>query len=278
MRPIYGVSTAILGKYDESIINAVDFAGEKNFDVLEIICEAPEFVPGKVPNEYLREIRRKADDYGLRLQLHAPFYSINLASLDPEVNQMSRYILLKTIEAAVELEAKMITFHLGLCFLPCKLYYEEAMSILLENVMMLVDYANEHSIILAAENRGGRLDIGRSEDLLYVINKLGKPKNLGITFDVVQANVVNDPIEEYLKVKDFVVNSHIRDAPKGKEALLAVGEGEIDFQKLVKLFIDNNFYGPYVFEVSSKERALISRGAFEEIFSNLLLNDDKAVS
>ncbi|MHA1609825.1 MAG: sugar phosphate isomerase/epimerase family protein [Candidatus Njordarchaeales archaeon] len=277
MKPIYGVSTSILGFSGGRIIDAVKFAGNKEFEVLEIVCEAPEFLPGKIPTNYLREIARESLNYGLKLQLHAPFYSINLASLDSEVRKLSINVLLKTIDTATDLDARLVTFHLGLCFLPCRVYPKEAETVLLESVSTIVDYAKEHAIKLAVENRGGRLDIGKSEDLIRLIKELGNPNNLGITFDVVQANVVGDPIQEYLKLKNFVINSHIRDAPRGKEALLAVGEGEIDFHTLIRLFLKNNFYGPYVFEVSSKERALISRGAIEEIIASLF-NDEKAVS
>jgi len=274
VKMIYGVSSSIARNYSNAAIETIEFAGKKGFDAVELLCESPNLVPGHVPDPLKNKIREKSLEYNLTLQLHAPFHSLNLASFNEKARELSTQIILNTILLAYELDCKLVTFHLGLCFLPCQIYLNKAFEILVDSLNQIVDFAAEYGITLAAENRGGKLDIGKPPELLKVIKSVNS-NFLKITFDTVQANVIGDPLEQYRELKKYVVNVHARDAPRGKDMLLAIGEGEIDFKSLIREFIKDNFYGPLIFEVSSKDRALISRGVIDEILLDILSPEEK---
>jgi len=269
MRFLYGISSSTANDYSNATMETLEFARQHEFDVIEIYCETPDFIPGKVSSELLNKVHQLALDNNIRVQLHAPFHSINLASFNDRVRQLSIRILEETMELAQRLESPIVTFHLGLCFLPCQLYRNKAFDFLIDSLNQVLDYASNYGIIIAMENRGGKLDIGKPSDLLRVANAIDN-KLLKITFDTVQANVHGDPIEYYLMLKDHVINVHVSDSPRGKSLLLAVGEGEINFKGLMKAFIDNSFNGPLIFEMSSKDKALISRNVLQEIVKEIL--------
>jgi len=272
MKFIYGVSSAIAQNYSNSALETIEFAGKNEFDVVELYCEAPDLIPKYAESEYIYRLRNVSKQYNLSLQMHAPFHSVNLASFNEKAREVSIELIKDTIIMGQALEAKLVTFHLGLCFLPCQINFENAIEILVASLNELLDFASENGIVLAMENRGGKLDIGKPEELLMIYKYIKSP-HLKITFDVVQANVLGDPIEHYEILKKHVVNVHIRDAPKGKDRLLAVGEGEIDFKTLVKKFVENHFSGPLIFEVSTKDRALLSRGALDEYLAEITETD-----
>ena len=265
---IYGVSTSILDRKKDTVFDAIKFAVKHKFDVIEIVCETPEILPGYTNPEFIKRVKDLAESGRLKIQLHAPFYSINLASFDDEFLNFSRKEILKTIELGYKLEADKITLHIGLCFLPCQFFKEKAMEIAAESMKILLNEASDCGIKLAVENRGGKLDLGKVDELVKLIEMVNSD-NLGITFDVVQANVLGDPLEQLKVVEKYLINTHIRDAPRGKEGLLAVGEGEIDFSSIIEEFIRIGFKGPLIFEVSSRDRAIISRATVEEILEEL---------
>ena len=275
MRFIYGISTSIFLERPLDVFEAILFAYRNNFSVLELICTAPDFKPNRIDPETRKQIREKALDYGLSLQLHAPFYSVNLADFDDDFRNLSLKLILDTIKLAYDIDAKIVTIHPGLCFLPCKLFYDKAIDILVQNIGYLVDIARENSVIISIETRAGNLDIGKPEEIIHIFRKLNFPSELGVTFDVVQANLMGNPVEVYRKLRKLIVNAHIRDAPRGKEDLLAVGEGEIDFPPLIKEFVNNRFFGPLIFEMSTPQRALISRARLEYILMNVTSNRNK---
>ncbi len=51
--------------------------------------------------------------------------------------------------------------------------------------------------------------------------------------------------------------------------MLAVGDGEIDFQSLLKEFAKNRYSGALVLEVGNIKQALISRGRILQIIENI---------
>lgn len=268
MRFLYGLSTSLAENYEKAAIETIEFAKNNSFDVVEIFCETPDVLPNKMDLEAIKKIKDLSSKYGIRIQVHAPFHSLNLASFNPSIRDVSIKIIKSTIDFAEKLEAKLLTFHLGLCFLPCQLDREEALGILVGSLNEIIDYVEQYDLILAMENRGGRLDLGRLEDLLKILEEI-QHEQLRVTFDVVQANAVGDPLEYYENLKDKIVNIHVSDSPKGRSLLLAVGEGEIDYKELVRRFMRDNLNVPLIFEVADKEKAIKSREVLDKYLLEL---------
>jgi len=269
MRFLYGLSTSLADDYKNAAVETIMFAIEHNFNVVEIFCETPDVLPDKINQSRILEINKLARENNLRIQIHAPFHSLNLASFNSRIRKASIEIIKDTIILANKLRAPIVTFHLGLCFLPCQIDRESALKLLVESLGEIIEFAKEYDIILAMENRGGKLDIGRLEDLLYVLDEISDEK-LKVTFDVVQANAVGDPLEYYESLKRSIVNIHVSDSPRGKSLLLAVGEGEINYRELVTRLIRDKIPAPLIFEVSNKDKAIKSRHVLERYISDLI--------
>ncbi len=263
MRLLYGLSTSLAENYKNAAIETIKFAIENNFQVVEIFCETPDVLPDQPDYKKISEINSIARKHGIRIQIHAPFHSLNLASFNERIRQVSVKIIKDTIVLASELNSPIVTFHLGLCFLPCQIDRKKALKVLIRSLWDIIEFANDYNIMLAMENRGGKLDIGRLSDLLYVLDNISDNK-LRVTFDVVQANVVDDPLKYYEALKKFIRNIHVSDSPRGKSLLLAVGEGEINYKELLARLIRDNISAPLIFEVANKEKALKSREELEK--------------
>ncbi len=268
MKLLYGLSSSLADSYENAVIETIKFAIQNDFKVVEIFCETPDVLPDEISDGKIREIRELANSYNLRIQLHAPFHSLNLSSFNPKIKNVSMKIIRDTISLAYKLESSLVTLHLGLCFLPCQLDRKKALTILADSITDLLKFAKNYNITLAIENRGGRLDLGRLEDLLFILETVSH-ENLGITFDVVQANAVGDPLIYYESLKGNIVNMHISDSPRGKSLLLAVGEGEINYRELVRRIIKDNINVPLIFEVSNKDKAIQSRAVLEGYFKEI---------
>lgn len=268
MKLSYGLSTSLADNYRNAAIETITFAIKHNFDVVEIFCETPDVLPDKINHDKISQINKLARENNIRIQVHAPFHSLNLASFNKEIRDTSIRIIKETIILANKLNSPIVTFHLGLCFLPCQLNRKTALKLLIESLWELVDFAKKYNIVLAIENRGGKLDIGRLEDILYILDRIHDEK-LRVTFDVVQANAIGDPLEYYELLKKFIVNIHVSDSPRGKSLLLAVGKGEIEYKELVGRLIKDKIFAPLVFEVSNKDYALESRNMLERYISEL---------
>ena len=258
MNYLIGVSTSAFSSLDSDIIEMMELASINGFNSIEVICSYPDFEPSRISKKLRRKLREKKEELGLEVLLHAPFYSINIADFNKEIRELSIREIIDTVTLGYDVGASTVTMHAGLCFLPCKLMYREAMKQLIESLSRIVEYAEEMNVKIALEIRANDFDIGRPSELLFVIKEI-RSRYLGITFDTTQAQLIGDPIEIYHSVKKYCINSHIRDSKKGREDMLAIGEGEINFNALLSSMKKEGFTGPFIFEVDSLERAIKSK-------------------
>lgn len=264
MRPQIGVSTSVFSGERISIEKLLEKVHSNGFNLVEIIASYPTMKISQIREKKSRTIREIARKLGLRIQLHAPFYSINLADFDPEVREFSLKEILDVVYFGSEIDTELITIHAGLCFLPCKLMYREAIDLLADSLSTLNEKAESFGIRISLEIRASPFDIGKPGELIYLIRKVGGT-NLGITFDTVQAQLLGDPIKIFKQVKDFCINAHLRDSKKGMEEALPVGAGDINFDNLLIEMIKSGFSGPFILEVKDLRSALISKKEILEI-------------
>ncbi len=252
-----GISTSVFSGKKVDLINAIKIAHKYNFNAIEIISSYPYYKSSKINRRIKRKITSLSNELGLILQLHAPFYSINLADHNREVREFSIKEIISTLDLGYDINAKLVTIHAGLCFLPCKVMYRKTINILLESLSILLDKAEDTGIKLALETRADNFDIGKPGELLFIIEKI-KSKYLGITFDTVQAQLLGRPPEVFSTIIKYCVNIHLRDLKDGDD-LLAVGKGEIDFEALLQKVISLGYSGPFIIEVSDLESAIMSK-------------------
>ena len=107
-RLLFGTAGVPLSSDDGSTLAALDRVSELGLDGLEI-----EFVKGvKMGGETARKVRAKAEAYGLRLSVHAPYF-INFNSEDPGVRLHSQERLLNSVRVGAACGAASVVFHAG---------------------------------------------------------------------------------------------------------------------------------------------------------------------
>jgi len=266
MNYIIGVSTSVFPSLDIDLLEVIEKIFMHGFNSVEIICSYPKFKPSQIDKNLRERIRKLAAQLNIKLLLHAPFYSINIADHNREIREFSVREIIDTIILGHDIEASIVTVHAGLCFLPCKLMYRETMRILMDSLSLIVETAENVDIKLALEIRASEFDIGKPLELLYIISEINS-KHLGITFDTVQAQLLGDPIKVYSLVKKYCLNIHVRDSRKGMEEMLAIGEGDIGFSSLLTEMKNNGFNGPFILEMNNLERAIKSKKEILKLLS-----------
>lgn len=266
MNYVIGISTSVFSKLNINLIDAMEKAFINGFNSIEIICSYPKLKPSLMDRDLRKKLRKLADALGIKILLHAPFYSVNIADYNREIRNFSVREIIDTITLGHDVEADTVTIHAGLCFLPCKLRFRETMKMLIDNLSIIVETAENLDIKLALEIRASNFDIGKPLELIFIIKEINS-KYLGITFDTVQAQLIGDPIKIYSLVEKYCFNTHIRDSRKGMEEMLAIGEGDIDFHNLLTRMKISGFRGPFILEMNSLERAVKSRKEISKILS-----------
>jgi len=267
---MWKIALSMTATFPLGIIKSIEIAKKYNFEGLEIIVEPPNVILEALDYSLRQKIRKLSEDYDLTLFVHAPFYNVNIASLNRDIRHVSEKLLLKTIVFASDIGAKIVVVHPGLRFFPGEKFPQLVYSAFTETMFTCVEIARDLDIQIALENRANTIDIGKTpEELLKLLELIKFPKNVGIAFDTAQAQLVMNPTEFYKKIAKYVIHAHIRDSPKNADYMLPVGEGDIDFQSLLKEFAKNHYSGALVLEVGNMEYALISRERLLQIIRNL---------
>ncbi len=103
---LYGVSSAIELDVKEFIVSAA-----ATFNAIELVSEFPH-VHYSIPNvSLLSELKRS---YDLTYTMHAPFCSVNLASINPKLRKASLNEILNSITYARELGCELVVVHPGI--------------------------------------------------------------------------------------------------------------------------------------------------------------------
>lgn len=188
---------------------------------------------------------------GYRFTVHAPYEPwINIA--EPEKERRSRSILrLKaSIDAAVELEAKVWVFHPGSFQKGADLQPYVKSNI--DSIAVLYDYAKSVGIRAALENAspGGSALFCAPKDFeeLYAETRIYLP----IVFDVAHAYLGRLHEEFISKLTNRFVELHLHDTHGAHDEHLELGAGTIEWRKLLSMLIDRGFNGIYMIETVQK--------------------------
>ncbi len=264
----YGVSTSILNvRRKETIVDGIVFAIRNDFRHLEIINDG-HYHSVLIPDSHVERVRELSHKHKISLSIHAPFYSIDLASLSERMRKFAVDELINSIHFASIINAKWVTFHLGFKFFPAKTLWGKAYRKLKGSISDLLKVAKDLNVKLSMELRSGCFDLGHPKLLEKILNDFDNDEYIYVTIDTVQA--VGFPIMEMSEIidrfKEKIISFHVRDTnPAFSKDMLACGEGTINWEKFVEILLRLNLKVPLIFEVSDKEGALLSREYLENI-------------
>jgi len=125
----------------------------------------------------------------------------------------------------------------------------------------VADYAADHEIRIAVEIHDGPTRNGlSSRKFLEEVDH----SNVGINYDTGNIYYYNDhidPAEDIRHILDRVVHVHLKDTTggKGQWQFCALGEGRVNFPKIIEALQSVGFRGPYSLEIEGQQGEDLNR-------------------
>lgn len=238
------------------------------------------------------ELAAVLDRLGLAAySIHAPFTGLDLTSPDADVRARAVSALSRTIELAGRLQCPRVVVHVdgtgdpsgrqsggvagargepgvatassperaGLSGRAVFLGRSEALERAAASLAVLCRHAAERGVTILVENQpdpAGRRFGARVADLIELIHMVGAD-NIGICFDVAHAVVSSGGWEAELRAcLPYVRSVHASDTRGASDDHLPLGEGAVDWRRVLAVLEEGGFRGGFVLEVVGGERAL----------------------
>jgi L-ribulose-5-phosphate 3-epimerase len=138
-----------------------------------------------------------------------------------------------------------------------KKYRKEVMA----NLRSAADYAASRGVRIALETHDGPTKNGRAAKEFFA--ELAHP-NVGINYDtgnILYYNDNIDPADDIREIADKVIHVHLKDTQGGKKEwkFCSLGDGRVDFGKIVSTLDSAGFRGPYSIEIEGIEGEDLNR-------------------
>lgn len=143
---------------------------------------------------------------------------------------------------------------------------------LIETLRRLGDYASERGVRLALETHAGPTRNGKIAR--QFLDDVAHP-NVGYNYDtgnILYYNENVDPAEDIQEIADHVIHVHLKDTQGGKEEwkFCALGEGRVNFRKILKVLDAAGFTGPYSMEIEGMQGEDLNReGHLQRVLKSL---------
>ena len=242
-----GVSSTEFSAYlFEEVIQEVS----KVFEHWEIFAEAEHRLPSL--ESRLMDI---IPSYNLSYSIHAPISDINIGSLNERIREDSVIELLTTAETAANLNIDLMTIHPGMTSMAVPYMEEKAAEKAKKSLRSLDRISAEYGVVIAVENMPAfPFMLGRTAEEL---KELLDGTNLRFCLDIGHANTT-DQIDELIKeFRDRLANIHIHDNHGEHDEHLTLGEGDIDFKRIIDSL--KGYTGNYIIESRSFPSAVESQ-------------------
>jgi sugar phosphate isomerase/epimerase len=222
---------------------------------VEVQCEKPLALPVDVSPLERKQIRELLTSYALTPIVHASYYDVNIASLNPQIGTASMQQIQEAIIFAADIDATIVDLHPG--NLPRdypKRCLQKSRKNLLKQLSHLMEIAENLQVIVSVENkqRGHNLQtISTVDEQLAIIREISS-KYCRATFDVGHANTYSCDLNDYARrIVPYLVNVHLHDNNGTKDEHLALGRGNIDFKSILNILDAVQYSGPFIIEVKS---------------------------
>ena len=196
----------------------------------EIAFKWPDLDPSLRPA--VKQAGRQLADEGLAITVHAPFMDLNPGALEPLVRDATRQRWMETLEVADLLQARLVVLHPGFDRWRYGGQSQPWIEACLEFFPPLLEQATRQQCLLVLEN----IFEETPETLVAVLKKLDSPW-LGHCFDAGHWRLfAKQSMEQWFaSLAPWIRHLHVHDNFGDRDAHMAVGEGDIDFDKLFRL-------------------------------------------
>lgn len=259
---------------ERSTIGGIRCCKELGLEAMEV-----EFVRGVMMNEpTAREIKKTAEEFGVTLSVHAPYF-INLCSEKLETVRTSIRNIVQSLEAASWMGAAIVVIHPGYYQkLPKEKAYEKAKATLLE-IWRKVSYLGK-DVFLGAETVGKKSQFGGFEEVLKLCKELDfVVPCIDFAHMHARGDVSIKTEEDYKKifkrleeelgsyVKHFHVHfSEINYTEKGERNHLPIGtNNQPPYRPLMRVLAENEYSGTIICESPKLDMDAMKMKAYFEM-------------
>ncbi len=228
------------------------------FSHWEIFSEAEHIVVGRE-----REISEMISSRGMTCSVHAPICDLNVAALTNRLLEVSVEVICDTIASSAEIGATTVTIHPGLSSMSVNGTEVLATERARRSMKRIEATGWEYGVTLAIENMPSfPFFLGRTaSDLADIVDGT----DLGICFDIGHANTTGQ-IEAMVEAfGDRIANVHIHDNNGDRDAHMTLGDGCIDFPRVLGLL--SSYKGNYIIESRNLESAVESQSRLKSLIS-----------
>ena len=194
-------------------------------------------------------IKKIAKDKGFETTVHGPFADVNIASPDASTRRTVLKRLKRSIMLSGQLDSSLWVFHPGLQTGLSHYYPVMDWKLNIDSVREIVAAAERYGVRVAIENTPDPFPflLKSVEDFVRFYDDLGEV-DLGMTLDVGHANI-NSQIYKFIEeFPDKIVHAHLHDNRGDFDRHMGVGDGNIDWPRVIGALRKVNYGGTLVVE------------------------------
>lgn len=236
---------------------ALGFVSQK-FKAWEIIGEGLHFLP-----EIEERLVEVSSSYDVKFSAHGPLSDVNIGSLNPRLREAATKEITDGLYSAGRMGFEVYTIHPGF-WTPIGMLDSEAVYKAVRESLSEIDRVSKDAgVKVALENMPDMpITMGKTPADLF---SMLEGTDLGICFDVGHAHTAGT-VNDFLAHADKFTNVHIHDNRGKSDEHLPVGDGSVDFKKVMA---DLQAYkGRLVIEARSLMDAELSKERLTKIIEN----------
>ena len=230
----------------------------KDFKAWEIVAEGLHRLPG-----IEKRFNEISSSYDLVYSVHAPLSDINIGSLNPTMREASLNEVLLAIGCCRRMGIDLITFHPGFISPLGHLNRASVMRETRRSIGAIERAATDNGVTAALENMP-RMPITTCTEPKELLS-LVEGTSLLICFDIGHAHT-NGNIDDFVKHRAYFANVHIHDNDGSSDQHLTIGEGRIDFERVLARM--GGYQHRYVIEARKIEDAPLSQARLKRLLDH----------
>jgi sugar phosphate isomerase/epimerase len=264
MKFVTGASYIFTKEYD--LEGFIEFASKEGFDFVQLGYEAPLKWIGEVTKSRRERIRSLAKRLGLQVGVHSVANGINVAWTNTRLREESLRQIKEAIDFTHDVGGELLTIHPGWKDLFGYRYPDDAYALAIEGHRELADFASGCGVRIGVENMPPfwLSFCDGPKETLAMVQTIDR-ENFGMTLDIGHANLLGaEAIEEFivtLNRKIFLIHIHDNDG-KGDQHRV-IGEGTVDFRRVIALLTQNGINVPLSIESHNLQDLAKSKEVFK---------------
>lgn len=229
---------------------------------LEFSCQNPVNFPQTFDRARIRRVRRLVETSGIRCGLHSASF-VNTAEIMPTVRKAAEQHLREYVDLTAALGCEYLVIHCGFHF---SAYLDRVRAAMRETMARCVEYAERRRVPLVIENMN-RLP-GDSEfqylgvtveEFRDLFRRIRSPY-LGLALDVAHCHLLPGGVLPFLRAFPERIHAvQLSDNRGTVDEHLAIGDGTVDFSRVLTALRGIDFTGPLIIELFDVPKKLRSK-------------------